>query len=213
VWSPDGRSIAFVSIRENTHGIYRRPSNGEGTEEQLYQHTSGAPIVLTDWSADGRFLCFWAGDTMFVLPLTGDRKAIELSKEEFAGRGGRLSPDSRFLAFNSNQSGRFQVYVSPFDPSPTAREKSTRSQVSGEGGFGGIFWRRDGRELFYLSQPPKQVLMAVDVTTSPEFQAQAPRQLFELPIAVGPPAQLSSVSSADGQRFVFAVNLPTKPAR
>jgi Tol biopolymer transport system component len=199
-----------VSIRDNTHGIYRRSSNGEGKEEQLYQHTSGAPIVLTDWSADGRFLCFWSADTMFLLPLTGERKAIEFSK---AGRGGRLSPDSRFLAFNSNQSGSFQVYVSPFDPSATASAASTPAQVSGDGGLGGIMWRKDGRELFYLSQPPVQRLMAVEVTPSPAFQTQTPRPLFALPIPVGPPAQLSAVSSADGQRFVFAVNLPTKPAR
>jgi hypothetical protein len=200
----------------------------------LYQHTTGASIVLTDWSADGRSLCFWSGDTMFILPLTGERKAIALKQEEFPGRGGRFSPDGRFLAFNSNQSGRFQIYVKPLGSASTAGATTAapagsslpapagaslpapagasldagRSQVSIESGLGGIVWRKDGKELFYLSTPPGQTMMAVDVTTSPVFEARAPRRLFQLPTGVGGPAQLSTVSSPDGQRFVFAVNLP-----
>ena len=220
VWSPDGRSIAYVSVRENTHGLYRRASDGTGTEERLYQHSTGAPIVLTDWSADGRLLCFWSGDTMFVLPVTGERKPIELGREDFFGRGGRFSPDNRLLAFNSNQSGRFQIYVRPLDTasiagssSPSASRDAARLQISTEGGIGGIVWRKDGSELFYLSQPPRQTVMAVEVTATPTFEARAPRPLFEIPTPIGAPAQLSTVSSPDGQRFVFAVNLPSKAVR
>ena len=68
-------------------------------------------------------------------------------------------------------------------------------------------WRKDGKELFYLSQPPRQTVMAVDVTTGGAIQAGTPQRLFELPAPVGAPAQLSNVSSPDGQRFVFAVNV------
>jgi hypothetical protein len=89
----------------------------------------------------------------------------------------------------------------------------TRAQISTEGGIGGIVWRKDGKELFYLSQPPRQTVMAVDVTTSPSFATEAPRPLFEIPSPIGAPAQLSMVSSPDGQRFVFAVNVPSRPAR
>ena len=210
VWSPDGRSVAYVSVRDNTHGLFRRASDGTGKEERLYQHTTGAPIVLTDWSADGRSLCFWSGDTMFILPLAGERKPLELKREDFFGRGGRFSPDGRLLAFNSNQSGRFQIYVRPLEPLAIA---AGPSQVSNEGGIGGIVWRRDGRELFYLSQPPRQTVMAVELTTSPAFEAKAPRPLFEIPTPIGAPAQLSNVSSPDGQRFVFAVNVPSRTAR
>ena len=163
VWSADGRSLAFSSARDNTYGIYRRAADGTGAEERLYQHDTGATIFLTDWSADGRFICFWAGETMFVLPLTGERKAIELGRE----RGGRFSPDSRLLAFNSNQSGPFQVYVKDLAEStrqPTAGGPAVQStQVSNGPSVGGIVWRRDGKEHFYLSIQGGQGLMAVEV--------------------------------------------------
>ena len=89
----------------------------------------------------------------------------------------------------------------------------TRLQISTDGGIGGIVWRKDGKELFYLSQPPRQTVMAVEVTTSPAFVAKAPQALFEIPSPIVAPAQLSTVSSPDGQRFVFAVNVPSRTAR
>jgi Tol biopolymer transport system component/mono/diheme cytochrome c family protein len=213
VWSPDGRWLAYVSARANTHGIYRRTADGTRGEERLYEHTTGAPIVLTDWSADGQFLCFWSGDTMFILPLAGGGRAIELAPHQFHGRGGRLSPDGRFLAFNANDSGRFEIYVRPLDPSSpagAAAPDSVRTQVSTDGGIGGIVWRKDGKELFYLSQPPRQTVMAVAVSASAGFQTQAPQKLFEIPAPIGAPAQLSEIASPDGQRFIFAVNLPAR---
>ena len=219
VWSPDGRSIAYVSVRDNTHGIYRRAADGTGEEERLYQHTTGAPIVLTDWSADGRFLCFWSGDTMFILPLTGDRKADRVESRGF------LRPRRAVLArqpFPRVQLERIRVaFRSTSDHSIPHRSRgqarrravdSARSQISTDGGIGGIVWRKDGKELFYLSQPPRQTVMAVDVTTSPAFEARTPRPLFEIPTPIVAPAQLSTVSSPDGQRFVFAVTVPSRPA-
>jgi Tol biopolymer transport system component len=132
----------------------------------------------------------------------------------------RFSPDSRFLAFNSNDSGRFQIYVRSFEPSPIAAGSSAaapgeapRSQVSTDGGIGGIVWRKEGKELFYLSQLPRQTVMAVEITTAPAFAVGAPRRLLEVPTPIGAPAQLSAVSSPDGQRFVFAVNVPSRAVR
>ncbi len=89
-----------------------------------------------------------------------------------------------------------------------------KSQVTSEGGIGGIVWqaRKDGKELFYLSQPPKQTMMAVDISTGSAFESRTPQRLFEIPGPIGAPAQLSNVSSPDGQRFVFAVTLPNKAA-
>ena len=96
VWSADGRSIAFVSVRDNTYGVYRRAADGSGAEERFYLHNTGGTIFLTDWSADGRLLTFWANERMYVMPLTGDRTPAELPN----ARGGRFSPDGRLLAFS-----------------------------------------------------------------------------------------------------------------
>jgi WD40 repeat protein len=207
VWSPDGSRIAYVSTRDNTPAIYQRASNGQGGEELLYRHESGAAIVLTDWSPDGRFICFWSGDAMFLLPVSGDHTRIALGAGEFFGRGGRFSPDGGLLAFNSNQSGRFEIYVKEIGANPDAPPASSRVQISSDGGVGGIFWRRDGKELFYLSQGP-QAIMAVEIVSRSPLRVGAPRVLFKIPTPVVAPAQLSSIGSPDGERFVFAVNVP-----
>lgn len=208
VWSPDGSRIAYVSVRDNTPAIYQKNANGQGGEELLYRHASSGLIVPTDWSPDGRFLCFWIENAMFLLPISGDRAPVALGDGEFFGRGGRFSPDGRLLAFNSNQSGRFQIYVKELGTSTNpGASPSARVQVSVDGGVGGIFWRRDGKELFYLSQP-NQALMAVDVESETPLRVGAPRVVFKIPNPIGAPAQLSSISTPDGQRFVFAMTVP-----
>jgi len=211
VWSPDGNRIAYVSTRDNTPAIYQRAANGQGNEELLYRHESGAAIGLTDWSPDGRFICFWSGDAMFLLPVSGERKPIALGAGEFFGRGGRFSPDGGLLAFNSNQSGRFEIYVKEIGANPNAPPASSRVQVSTDGGIGGIVWRRDGKELYYLSQGP-QAIMAVEIVSRSPLRLGAPRVLFKIPTPIATPAQLSSIGSPDGERFVFAVNVPPKAA-
>jgi len=215
VWSPDGKQIAYISVTDNVSGIYRKASSGSGAEELLYRNPAGAPgLFITDWSADGRFLCLWAAnDTMLLLPVdtdkAGDRKPIELKKPEFFGRGGRLSPDGKYLAFNSNASGRFEVYARPFDSATAAGAASTAtaSQISKEGGVGGIVWRKDGKELFYLQGT---AVMAVDLTSGSTLQSGTPSLLFRFPQGLLGPAQVSSIISADGQRFVFAVAAPAR---
>jgi Tol biopolymer transport system component len=208
VWSPDGSRIAYVSVRDSMPAIYQRLSNGQGAEELLYRHVNSGLLVLTDWSPDGRVLCFWSENAMFLLPVSGDRTLVPLGDGEFFGRGGRFSPNGRLLAFNSNQSGRFQIYVKELGTAtnPGASPASARVQVSVDGGVGGIFWRRDGKELFYLSQP-NQALMAVDVQSETPLRVSAPRVVFKIANPIGAPAQLSSISTPDGQRFVFAMNV------
>jgi Tol biopolymer transport system component len=213
VWSADGRSIAFVSARDNTFGIYRRAVDGQSAEERLYVQNTGATIFLTDWSADGKLLTFWSNDTMYVMALTSDRTLAQLVN----ARGGRFSPDGRLLAYNglAQPPGRFHVYVLPLDASSAASLaaslKATPKQVSIDNAIGGLFWRRDGRELLFMSQPPKPLVMAADVTsTAAGVESGTPRVLFALPPGVGGPAQLSSVATPDGDRFVFALSLPPR---
>jgi hypothetical protein len=205
LWSPDGKSIGYASVRDTVLTVFRRAADGTGDEEPLYRHDSAAAVVLTDWSRDGQFLTFWSGDGLFVLPVTGNREAVAVGK----GRGARFSPDGRFLAYSdseANQAGRFHAVVRPLDPAAAASAASAPARrVSQANALGGLAWRRDGRELFFLSQPPGATMMSVDIGGA---EPSAPRTLFQLPPGVAAPAQLSSISSPDGERFVFAVLAP-----
>jgi Tol biopolymer transport system component len=199
VWSPDGREIAYVANQK----VFRKASDGSGNEELLYRHTS--QVVLTDWSND--FICFWSGKVTFALPLKGDRKPVELFSETFNVRGGRFSPDGRFIAYSSDDSGKFQAHVGTISGSSAAKGP----QISIDTAAGGLFWPQNGKELYFLQIQPEQAMMAVDISADPVFQAGPPRLLFKLPTPTQAPAQLSSVASRDGERFVFLVAPPVPP--
>lgn len=219
IWSPDGRQVAYVSGRGPFASIFRKSWDGTGSEEQLFQFTPGAGGWLTDWSADGRFLAFEddCSTILYVLPLRNDqkaleRKAMEWLRDEYSAYGASFSPDSRFMAYQSNESKTTEeirnhiteVYVRPFDPDQADVSSGGEKpiQVSPAGALGMIFWRQDGRELYYLT--PDWEVMAVDVTTTPTFQTGTPRLLFKPP---GPPAGRGNFSR-DGQRVVFTINVP-----
>ena len=125
--------MAYVGLRQGAYGLYQKLSNGEGAEELLYK--SNAPLVLTDWSMDGRYLTFYStdlgGGAIFALPLagTGERKPIEIFRSKFQLTGPRLSPDDRFVAYVSNETGRTELYVRPF--SPTAAPGTAPSKGPG----------------------------------------------------------------------------------
>ena len=184
VWSPDGSQIAFFSFRENYGGLYRMPVDGSGTEELLYRHTLGGGMTLTDWSADGRFLAFGSGDVLYAVRLDGEvpsepGDAIEFPRSEFEQQAGRFSPNSRFLAYRSNESGEFEVYVREFNPSDPGTLPAGKWQISNDGGLGLAHWRRDGQELYYLGGAGD--VMAVDVTSTGTFTTGEPRRLFRVP--------------------------------
>jgi len=135
----------------------------------------------------------------------------------FINSAGSFSPDGRLFAYNTTdakQAGRFHVFVRPFEPSTIAPAlPAAVRQVSQANAIGGIGWRADGKELYFLSQaPPAQTMMAVEVSGAGGFDASTPRALFQLSPGAGPPAQLSNVSSPDGQRFVFTVTVPQTTA-
>jgi Tol biopolymer transport system component len=206
VWSPDGKQLAYVSLRAGTEGLYRKASNGEGPEEPLYKH-QGFGMNLMGWSLDGRYLSYFTADLsggiLYLLPLEGaaERKPIEAFRSTSTVQGARLSPDSRFLSYMSNQSGRSEMYVRPVDLSGQGAPAGGPSQISTEGGLGMGFWREDGKEFYYLAAD--RGFMAVDVTTSPTFEFGKPRLLFRLPEAMGVSVGTTSVSR-DGERFVLA---------
>ncbi len=210
VWSPDGKRVAYVSTRGNYAGIYTKAWDGTGEEEFLFRYTPGAGMVLTDWSKDGKFMTFYTG-VLVLVPLRADekaldRKAIDWLREEYDAIQGRFSPDMTHMAYLSNEinSQTLEVYVRPFDASkPDAAAPGKAVQISKNGALGMIFWRQDGKEMYFLTRDWE--VMAVDVTTTPTLQAGTPRLLFKLPgPLVGNPAQWKNVSP-DGQQFVFAM--------
>jgi Tol biopolymer transport system component/predicted Ser/Thr protein kinase len=198
VWSPDGRNIAFSSNREGVSNLYRKRSSGAGKDELLLK--SGNNNFPTDWSPDGRFLLYTApnpktkGD-LWVLPdpggTPGDKKPVPFLQTEFIEALGVFSPDGKWVAYQSDESGTFEIYVQTF-PSTGAKW-----QVSKSGGTNAK-WRRDGKELFYLSADGKMTV--VEVKTSATFQRGSPQPLFEVR---GTDFFGRYAVTRDGQRFLI----------
>jgi Tol biopolymer transport system component len=200
VWSPDGTRIAFSSNRNGPADLYQHAANGAGEDELLLK--SGTDTYAQDWSRDGRFLLFRrpgakSGRDLWVLPIDdrGERKPASLFlRSEFLINSARFSPDGRWVAYDSNESGSYEVYVVPF-PSPAGGGgKRMVSQTSG------AFprWRMDGKELFYLRLDGE--LMAADVSSSgAAFEHGTPKPLFKATYVNGWDV------SADGKRFLFTI--------
>ena len=204
VWSPDDQQIAYVSSHDNQQhwGIYRKASNGVGNDELLFQYTPGAFMSLSDWSDDGKFLTFATGVVLMV-PLdqggaTGvNRKAIAWLRDEYNAFDVHFSPDTRWVAYGSDELGVNQVglYVRGFDGStPEAPAGPAVEISSGKGIRGMIQWRRDGKELYYLDTDDN--VTAVEITTSPSFRASTPKVLFKRPSP-------QSFGLGEDDRFVF----------
>jgi Tol biopolymer transport system component len=210
-WSPDGNYVAYAALRQGAFGLYRKPSNGEGAEELLYK--SNAPLTLTDWSQDGRYLTYFSSDlsggAIFALPLegTGERKPIEMFRSKTQVTGPRLSPNSRFTVYISNETGRNELYVRPFNPTaaPGAAPSAGPWKISEQGASGMAFWRRDGKELAFLA--PDRGIMSVAVTTNGDFEFGKPTVLFRLPETTPVAPGTASVNRAT-DRFVIAVPPP-----
>jgi Tol biopolymer transport system component len=217
VWSPDGNELAYASERGMNTRIHRKASDGTGNEEAVFEYEPGAFLQVTDWSADGRYLTFHDGcwGVLYVVPLDGEqdwreRKAMEWLRDEFQVAQARFSPDSRYIAYLTDEivPEVFQINVAPFDATqPDGRvEDATPVQVSADRVLGMVSWRGDGREMYYLTKDWE--VMAIDVTTTPVFEAGTPKLLFKLPGPLpGEPKQWKSVTP-DGKRFVFVVYVP-----
>jgi Tol biopolymer transport system component len=203
VWSPDGSRIAFASTRNNSFGIYQKNANGIGEDELLLK--VGASLLPEDWSLDGRFLIYstteGGGRDVSFLPMSGERKPVMFLKDQFFKRHAQFSPDGHWLAYVSNESGSYQMYVQSF---PTGGGKW---QVSTTGGVQPR-WRHDGKELYYLALDGK--LMAVAVKAGNSFEAGTPEALFQTRIyGMAPNSAFSQQYdvTADGRRFLLNLDL------
>ena len=212
-WSPDSTTVAYVALRDGYFGVYRRALGPQGQEELLLKNS--APLTITDWSQDGKYLTYFStdlgGGALFALPATGrgERQPIEMLRSKFQLQGPRLSPDGRLVGFVSNSSGRNEVYAAPFDANaaPGASVSTMPTRVSDQGGTGMVFWRRDGKELFYLA--PDRAVMSVAVESTAPATFGKPRVLFRPSGDIAPGLGPGTASvSRDGERFVLSVPRP-----
>ena len=198
LWSSDGSRILFGSAARGLMDLYDKPSGGAGEARPLY--LTPEDKFPSDLSRDGRFIVFhtYGSKTawdVWVVPTDG-RKPFPFLESRFTEVQGRLSPDGRWLAYASDESGRFEAYVTDFPG------KLGRWQVSTEGGQQ-LAWRADGKELFYVA--PDQSLMSVAVRTRDAFQASPPVALFKANFPPVVPAYWRYyVPTADGQRFLVS---------
>jgi eukaryotic-like serine/threonine-protein kinase len=198
IWSPDGSRIAFVSDRDGAGNFFQKPASGAGNEELLLK--TNERKWLADWSKDGRFIIYIklsqkTKTDLWVLPMTGDRKPIPFLQSPFNEDHPRFSPDGHFVAYTSDESGKFEVYVQTF---PTSGGKWL---VSANGGAQPR-WRRDGKELFYIA--PDMKLMAVDVKADGStFTVGVPEVLFQTHVISYPNPRNVYDVSGDGQRFLI----------
>jgi Tol biopolymer transport system component len=212
LWSPDGKYIYYASFRNGDFPVYRRPSDGTGDEELVFRYTAGAFVGLSDISPDGKYLVCDSGGFIMVVPLTGDpasRKGIEFLREEYDDTLGRLSPDGKLMAYRSDEAKaeRFEIYVRPFNAA-TGLPGDGKWRVSKDGVQAMMHWRADGKEIFFRGQNLESnelLVVSVDIETTPTFKSGTPKVLFKLPGPLG--GNLGNISR-DGQRFVFAINVP-----
>jgi len=200
-WTPDGKRVVFPSNRMGPQNLFWKPVDGSGPEERLT--TSQNVQRASSFSPDGRFHVFSeldpkTGNDLWVLPMEGDRKPRVFLQTPFQERSGQFSPDGRWIAYASDESGRLEVYVRPF-PGPGGKW-----QISTEGGSE-LAWSPKGKELFYRTGGQKEKMMVVEYQTQPTFGAGKPRLLFEGNYVggTGGGAGASYSVSPDGQRFLM----------
>ena len=207
VWSPDGGSVAFASNLTGTYQLVQRRSDGTGDESTILQ--SEISKYPTSWSSDGRFVAYNTTapgqnlTELWIVPTSRDRKPVAFLSGSFNVGQGQFSPDGRWMAYGSDESGRPEVYVTPFPAG------GTKWQISSAGGTSPR-WRRDGKEIFYLSADSKLTSVEVNGSTS-VFQAAAPHTLFPVLLKTGASRldlnptneQISYDAAPDGRWFVL----------
>ena len=207
-WSPDGKQIAFMSLRRSHPDIFLTRSDGSSGEELVLESANAK--YVTDWSPDGRFLLFRVSDVatnleLWTLPIGGDGRPNPFLRAAYGVSHGQFSPDGRWVAYVSNESGRSEIHVAPF-PGPGSSWK-----ISTAGGTEPR-WRRDGTELFYLA--PDGKLMVVAVRTGPPFEAGVAKPLFQVRRRerVSASDHYGYDVSADGQRFLVSAEVGEETA-
>jgi dipeptidyl aminopeptidase/acylaminoacyl peptidase len=214
LWSPDGTRLTFRTNRNGIVEFYERSAAGGGTDRPtLSAEAYGAAqipsvsLIPTDWSPDGRQIIFSAptpesGTDLWLLSLGQETKPAKFVDSPGDQMHGNFSPDGRLVAYTSNESGKFEVYVE------TVPRSDRKWPISTSGGYEPR-WRPDGREIYYLSEDRK--LMTVPVGAGPSFGI--PKPLFQTRVPTGVIANRTHyVPSRDGQRFLVNMALEAVPS-
>jgi serine/threonine protein kinase/Tol biopolymer transport system component len=217
VWSPDGKRIVWASAREGALNLYQKAASGAGQDTLLLE--SGYNKVPSDWSRDGRFILYHetnpkTKNDVWVLPVaesvaapggasSGEPKPFPFLQTEADEFGATMSPNGRWVAYVSDESGRYEVYVQSFPGGGGTRQVST-------GGGTAPRWRRDGQELFYYASDGK--MMAALVQSGENFAASAAAPLFEFRVGNANPFFAPYAVTGDGQRFLLNATVETEMA-
>jgi dipeptidyl aminopeptidase/acylaminoacyl peptidase len=200
VWSPDGTRIVFSSNRKGGFELYEKAVDSDTGSERLFL-TSAQVEFASDWSLDGRFLLYTSVDAktnsdIWALPLDGKREPFPVVQTaNFNESFPRFSPDGRWIAYESNESGRSEIYIQPF------RGPGARLVISTSGGAQAR-WRRDGKELFYISLDNRLMAVPIRLDTTGAV-AEAPAPLFPVRM-IGPvQGETKYMVASDGQRFLM----------
>lgn len=199
-WSPDGSRIIFTSNRSGVYDLYQKAANGAGQEELLYKSSEGKGP--TSWSADGKFLLYYSlGQPTHLRLLTvggaPDRKATPVVDAQYSSITGRFSPDGRWILYSSNESGKNEVSVRPFD---AALGTVGSPVIVTSGGGRTPLWRGDGKEIYYFTGDG--VVTAMEVKAGATFEGGAAKPLFKAPSGV----RFWDVAP-DGSRFLMPAPL------
>jgi len=206
VWSPDGTRVIFNSDRRGHLDLYHAPANGAGSDEALLVDEKDKQPV--SWSRDGRYLLYAYASSprgaaeLWALPLVGERKPFPVVQKAPDVSPGRFSPDGRWIAYASAETGQPEIYVTAF-PGPGGKWR-----ISTSGGLQPR-WRGDGKELFYLGLPARQLMAVAIRAAASRLEADSPRLLFD-PSWGGGGRAIYDVTP-DGQRFIM-VTRPDPPA-
>jgi len=196
IWAPDGKKLVFTSSRGGQFDLYQMDSSGEGGQQLLY--ASSDAKFASSWSGDGRFILFGTEkrDGIWILPLEGAGKHTPVSflQSQANERSGVFSPDSRWIAYVSNESGQPEVYVQRFSFPILSSPRGPKVLIS-KGGGTSPHWRADGKEIFYRAEDG--TLMAVSIAMDPALQLGVPKPLFRSD-------RLWEVTG-DGNRFLVSV--------
>ena len=193
IWSPDATRLVFASNRQTYFGLYVKNSDGANDEKNIVQSDVGN--FPSDWARDGKYILYCRGPDLWFLTYPEMKSSLFL-KAPSVFRNGQFSPDGKWVAYASNESGKWEIYVTSFP------EAHGRWQISSGGGEQPR-WRGDGKELFFLSSDGK--MMAAPVTTGTHFDAGTPVVLFQS--TPRPPVLVYDLFvydvSRDGQRFLI----------